>query len=583
MSIQNISNFFNSFSYDKTKGEVTFTSVDGTNVKTIKLYEPVKISDTIDAKPSIYEDLSSNNAVNGSYAILELEKKIYYRENNDWKLIYRNSGENKFLIDYYSNGLSYEKDYVVGFEFKKYKSLEDNNTTIPEDYQFDFVNATKDAVDTNELKNILHIDSIGRTLYVSSTSGLYSVDNGKVNTVLNNNRYNNKIVKCGEYYATIKDNILQIFTEYEHVALVEFDTNIADISSNGYYFYVATISQNTNTIYEVQQTGESFIEILNVPKIDGLIMNVSETNICLYNSVSNNINIISIINVISNSFNTYTGSSNIIAGDYGIAYALESNDVVVSWRYSTTKWEEITVNDMFKRKYCPNQNVFLGYNYNGIDMNINKYIDSYNDNVESFCFISNMYLASVNAGTVFLTDISNGIIAPVFVSKKIFNDMHDKNSIEYFGGNIIVSDDKNIYVLDTNLNLIEIVDMSSRLEGMKISSMSVRGDTLYVLTSVGKIYMFKDINAVPYDIVILELSTYRTQICVLDGDRILASNVESGMFDIREFDSVTGNQISLTNINSNDRELALALLYDDLYSIERDANGMLKKYIKETR
>jgi WD40 repeat protein len=244
------------------------------------------------------------------------------------------------------------------------------------------------------------------------------------------------------------------------------------------------------------------------------------------------------------------------------------------------EWKPITVDDIFARSACSAAFQTIFY-YTNIVVN-SEY--SYITGAKDFTFANNKLGAYITDAYVGFIDIEDGVFdRKVLHEKQLINNLH-AGGITTFKGEFIIGRGQDLIVVSAETKSItETIDISTKIEDYDILSIASRGDTLYVLTTLGKIYMFDDVHSDVVGVVQLDqFNADMSKICVLDSERVYVSHIADSDHFIYEMSLFDGSIIAKSSI-SRDSMIAMDMLYEEFYTLDIGGTGILINWRKEER
>ena len=571
---------FNSFQVFEDTGKVRFFAEDGTSA-TIRYAEQANFLTAEGRVPKIYTDLYIS-APNDSVCKNETTGDVFFREDDKWKLVLKNDfDKNIFRIDYYDENLEYQENSVVGYEGLKFAATEDVQAGVaPLSETSDLSLTGSELFSNNDIFGITGLEYINgyRSLVASSTQGIYRIN--KDGVVGEETRYSppgqmKEIVVFGLKFYT-EESVLKM-TDLDHeiedkeidigsniVSIAEVDGRIAVATSDRKVLFVDT---NLMTIdddvvdvgADISQITGSSAELLIVMNDDtARILNIKKMDL------SDSIQIDSSkIYAIDNRNNLY----------YVDGLAIRKK------KMNQSPWRVITTEDIFAiDDECIMSYVKILTHINIVDDSKYNY-KVYDFNPIGFCFTGSKYVSIASDklnGETYIYDISNGVFNNVYERSIVPGDI--VTALASFQGDLILFCGLVAKIYDAyTLEYKRQIDLQDILEDYGVMSASARGDTLYLLTTNGKVYMFDDIDSDQSGIIALQNYTSKTKISIIDSSRMYASSIFPGDSEIYEVSVNDGTMLAKTSL---DRKLDtdIDIRYNSMYVMDLEGRYLMTKY-----
>jgi hypothetical protein len=240
----------------------------------------------------------------------------------------------------------------------------------------------------------------------------------------------------------------------------------------------------------------------------------------------------------------------------------------------------MTVDDIFARSSCAAA-------FNTIFYYTNIVVDSsysYIPDARDIAFIDNKIGAYITETHVGFVDIEDGVFDhKVLPEKQLIGSLHI-GGITSFKGEFVIGRGKDLITVSKDTkDVTEVISVASKIEDYDILSISGRGDTLYVLTTLGKIYMFDDVHSDVSGVVQLDqFNADMSRICVLDADRVYVSHIADSDHFIYEMALSDGSIIAKSSI-SRENMIAMDMLFEEFYTLDIGGTGILMNWKKEER
>ena len=586
--IQDFRSFFTSFVLNDESGELTLISDESS--KTIKLFEEVNMNTNVFNNPEIIKDSVSNHMkyspTDGSFLIPDDESEVLYRENGRWNKIYNKDNEDGyFRIPYYMNDKVYQQDEIVSYKKSFYKTIENNAfgvspTTL----------TLNNNINNGVLTPILTAVSSPRTvsyednkIYIGTSSEFYSL-----NMVLED-----PTIETGDggdfQYITFFGNQLTVNGQNIYIENEDFtytmNTAVRMAFVNNDYLYVIRDSFNYIYVYEYANNSPVNMIPFQEPTNSSFFISGSKYNdeIALTSNGSDEIVLINEITY-TKEVTTTSGVSDIISSTIveKEIFMIRSDNMLYRIQLVDSKWEKITVDELFQNNSCDNfyedEMTFL----NVILSSKNNYVDF---RPSAFTVYENKYVfVSIGdyTGKIIRLDSSSGAINATYHGDMINIDNGSITGLTVFQGKLYISQGKEIkYVTEVDIETMtknREIDLSGIISGTNIQDLSSLGDTIYVLSNNGVMYGFSDIGGQPTSTVSLEEFTFYSKIAIVKNNLAYLTNHREDIQTIALFDTINGALVESSMGIDVDSSVLINFSGNSLFTIDVNNLSTFSQY-----
>ena len=599
MAITSMETFYDSVSFSSDTGVLTLSSSMSGGSEQIQIIKQFDF-DSAENTPTIIDNALSlpDVAIDGSYCRM-INGDIYYRTNGEWKCTLKVRTVRPLRIPEYDNSVSYERGSVV-HGGKSIMVATATMTTIGVDIDYVHYVLTLEDNSVFSTGSVLGITGISRydrdNLLLTTTFGIFkrNIDNGDVLPVNNNidgsnepmkaygdviaRRVNNRIIKTVNINTEEPVSLCTVEAGNTIDAFDVYDSKMYMLCSGNNTMYIADVLTG-HTISQVQLLPDYMSNNIKVT-IDGGFLYVLKDNTTLYM-----LNLVDASIVAQAGINTESGGIQPQLHDIAkikdtIYFVKGENRSVHMSQVDIREWKPITVDDIFARTACAAAFYTIFY-YTNIVVN-SEY--SYILGARDITFANNKFGAYITETHICFIDIENGIFNRNVPHEKIpVNNLHI-GGITTFKGEFVVGRGKDLITVNMETRAImETISIATKIEDYDILSVSSMGDTLYVLTTLGKIYMFDDVHSEVSGVVQLEqFNAGMSRICVLDSDRVYVSHIADSDHFIYEMSLFDGSVVAKSSI-SRENMIAMDILYGEFYTLDIGGTGILINWKKEER
>ncbi len=576
--MNSLSRYYSEAHIDEVTGKLHLSSGDGTNESEISLVLGSDLSTSM-RSPEIFEDvdLPPVNAVDGSYCFIGDD--AYYRIDGKWKLIYRKTGNDVFKIDLFDENTNYAKDSLVAYMDKKFYSTMETIGGSPLYAEFDYTFSETSPFE-HDLSNVVGLDVDGNTKYITTLSGVYSVSEDESILMVADGSTDTVFVSGNSILRrSASGGILLELNGDKYIYNV--DATCFCMSDNN--VFIAVAGEDSIRAYN-RFVDTPYTTLQYSINDDKKSMFSNHEFLFIYEHGTKQLTRFDLNSSNTSSYILPSGIDNMAISDEGtIIYKHDYSSNISKTETEIRSWREITVDDMFSKDACPSTLRSIYSYLNIVEDSKSFYSDKHTGVAGSFCFISNssMVVASNDyTGRISIVDTSNGVFNDT-VSGISTNINSVVSGVTYFGGEIIVSSGLILHVLDSKtLSHVRSIDVSSKIEDYEILSMSSSGDTLYLLTTNGKIYKLSGVDSPVSGIVSLSEFSSRSKICTLDSSRVYVTNVNDSSSYVWEQSLSDGSLIQKTALDCR-LDPSMSLLYNELYFLDSLGHRTLTRYRKQ--
>jgi len=574
--VRDIGNYFTKAEFNNDTGKLILSNEDGSNTKEITIQEQVDMQ-SLQVKPKIYTRFD-NHAIDGSFCIIDNGKEVYVKVNEKWKLLYKDNDKTLLRVPYYDETLQYSNKNVVGYMFKKYKSIVDTPTVgqTPDTINYDYSFIDGEEVTGSALFNINNIHVENGKLIIVATDYIYKLVHDEV-VVYNRTAEGvdtKAITIAGVEYRIISDRIVESRTPDDVKNKIYFDEPIISITGDDFYLYA--YSKDAQTVYMVNTWTQEQDEFITSIDIDCDDITINSSFIYFVNYSTNKIWKYDLVSSQLEEYDLEPNTTSIAATEDGrMYYHVNGEDFIRIATVQSGEWMQVSDEYFFKRFNCPQPFMHRITYENVIDENRYHYTDKY-INVAFFCFMSNKYFYAIEnntRGRLIQYDISNGVFNERYTGKYLDIGVN-VGGIAYFQGELIVARWQSLIIIDpVTLTVIREVDLQNKIEDAKITGMTQRGDTLYVMTTNNKIYKFQDVDAPVSGTVTLELYSGTMRICAINSSELYCM-IDRDIWNLSLDD---GSIIEKTPLGRN-MIVDIDLMNYELFTLELEGSNTLMKY-----
>jgi hypothetical protein len=618
MAITSMDTFYDSALFDSNTGILTLSSLmsgETGQVNTIKQFDFNSASNT----PTIIDNAIKlpDVAIDGSYCRM-INGDVYYRTNGRWICTLKNRSVRPLRVPEYDSSVSYERGSIVhGNRSIMVATKNMTTTSVDIDHvQYVLTLENNHIVTTGSVLGITGISRFDReNLMLTTRFGIFkrNIDTGDVLPINNNIAGSSEPMKTyGSVVARkIDERMIKIIDiiSNEPVSICMLEEGHTIDAFDLYESKLYMLCSATNTMYiadiltgrimdQLQLLSDYMSSNIKVSIFNGYIYILKDNNI-LYM-----INLIDGIIVAQAEIHTESsGFSDEEAGGFGLPgeegqedsqptlhdiakigdnlYFIkgESRSVYVS-QIDIREWKPMTVDDIFARSSCAAAFNIVFY-YTNIVVNSSY---SYIPEARDVAFIDNKTGAYINETHVGFIDIEEGVFShKILPEKQQIGSLHI-GGITAFKGEFVIGRGKDLITVSKETrDVIEVIHIASKIEDYDILSISGRGDTLYVLTTLGKIYMFDDVHSDVSGVVQLaQFNADMSRICVLDAERVYVSHIADSDHFIYEMSLTDGAIIAKSSI-SRENMIAMDMLFEEFYTLDIGGTGILINWKKQKR
>jgi hypothetical protein len=594
----NMDTFYDSATFDSNTGVLTLSSLTSGNtgqIDVIKQFDFELANNT----PTVFNNAASlpDAATDGSYCRMT-NGDVYYKVGGEWVCTLKNRNVRPLRIPEYDSSVSYTKGSIVHGNKSIMVAIKDMTTT---GIDIDQIQYTLSLEDNNPIVAGSIVDTTGlsrfdrENMMITTRFGLFkrNTNTGKVLHINNNIGGSSEPMKTyGSIVARKSDEktvkIIDINSgEPVSMCLLQDGSNIDafDLYESKLYVFCSA----TNTVYIANSlTGHIVGQKQLLPECMSSNMKVSIDDGFIYilrdNEVLYMVNLADATIVAQANINTGGNGSTDIHDIVKIGdslYFIEGEDrsIHVS-QIGNGEWKPITVDDIFARESCAAAFMDAFYHTNIVVNSSYSYIPEAKD----IAFMNNKIGAYITETHVGFIDVEDGIFNHKILSEKQQIGSSSIGGITAFKGQFIVGRGKELTAVSKDTkDIIEVVSIASKIEDNDILSISSNEDTLYVLTTLGKIYMFDDIHSDVVGVVQLgQFNAVMSRICVLDAERVYVSHVADDDHFIYEVSLTDGSIIGKSSM-SRESVIAMDMLFEELYTLDVGDTGILINWEKEER
>jgi len=591
---RDISGAYNEFVYNNEQGKLTLYANDG-SAGSVAIIGNADFRTATGNKPTVVNYKDKNHPDYTVYQDIETGD-VFMKINGVYELIYKNDIYRNFFripyfkYQYYEDSVYYKENVIVGHDrlmFATYGQSDEQHTPRDEKANMPQDEYDGTVVSPSKLTEILGMEFSNEydTIVISTTQGVYHMrlfdEDGETNyTIHEEERYtelvHEKRVIIAGLIAHGDGRLVRIYDLDREITdkVLELDFDFSSIAVSNKLLVVCgkdgdIILVDPSTLDEKKRVNiEMKIEYATASDQD-IAIRVDSGDVLFLHPET--------LEITDSSFTQYDKPFAIT--NKNKLYGAMSDGNIFEFIYRDTRWDLITVDDIF----ALSEKCLSTYTKELTHINIvdNSEYDYKLIDFEpvAFCFAcpGKLFIASDDIrGIVHQYDISDGIFDQKYVGS--FQTGKIVTAISYFKEELLVFCGTTCYAYDCDtLELIEIIDMQNILEDYGVISSSVRWDSIYLLTSNGKIYSFFEIRKDPYDIIVLEMYTSKSNIAVIDYNRVYVSYPYSVDTYIYEFSLKDGSLLQKTALDRG-LEVDIELYFDSLYVMDLEGRYLLTKY-----